>query len=95
MENFQDFKDTSSESKDNWILQDINFNIKGGMQVGIVGFTGSGKSTLVNLIPRLDDPQKGRILLDGKNIKSYTLGHLRGSIGYVTQMPFLFSNFFP
>jgi len=91
MENFQDFKDTSSASKDNWVLENINFDIKAGMQVGIVGFTGSGKSTLVDLLPRLDDPQKGKIYLDGKNIKSYTLDHLRGSIGYVTQMPFLFS----
>jgi len=91
MENFKDFKDTPPAPKDSWVLEDINFDIKAGMQVGIVGFTGSGKSTLVNLLPRLDDPQKGKIYLDGKNIKSYTLDHLRGSIGYVTQMPFLFS----
>ena len=92
MENFRDFKDTPAASKDSWILEDINFDIKAGMQVGIVGFTGSGKSTLVNLLPRLDDPQKGKIFLDGRNIRSYSLDHLRGSIGYVTQMPFLFSN---
>jgi ATP-binding cassette, subfamily B, multidrug efflux pump len=91
MKNFQDFKDTPSASKDSWVLENINFNINAGMQVGIVGFTGSGKSTLVNLLPRLDDPQKGKIFLDGKNIKSYTLDHLRGSMGYVTQIPFLFS----
>jgi len=91
MENFKDFKDTSSASKDSWVLEDISFDIDAGMQVGIVGFTGSGKSTLVNLLPRLDDPQKGKIFLDGKNIRSYTLDHLRGSIGYVTQIPFLFS----
>ena len=91
MENFKDFKDTSFTSKDSWVLEDINFDIDAGMQVGIVGFTGSGKSTLVNLLPRLDDPQKGKIFIDGKNIRSYSLDHLRGSIGYVTQMPFLFS----
>ncbi len=91
MENFKDFNDVSSASKDSWVLEDINFDISAGMQAGIVGFTGSGKSTLVNLLPRLDDPQKGKIFLDGKNIRSYTLDHLRGSIGYVTQMPFLFS----
>ena len=91
MENFKDFKDTPAASKDSWILEDINFDIKAGMKVGIVGFTGSGKSTLVNLLPRLDDPQKGKIFLDGRNIRSYSLDHLRGSIGYVTQMPFLFS----
>ncbi len=91
MENFKDFKDTPAAPKDSWILEDINFDIKAGMKVGIVGFTGSGKSTLVNLLPRLDDPQKGKIFLDGRNIRSYSLDHLRGSIGYVTQVPFLFS----
>ncbi|MBL7060778.1 MAG: ABC transporter ATP-binding protein [Actinobacteria bacterium] len=91
MENFQDFKDTPTASKNSWVLEDINFDINAGMQVGIVGFTGSGKSTLVNLLPRLDDPQKGKIFLDGRNIRSYSLDHLRGSIGYVAQMPFLFS----
>ncbi len=91
MENFKDFKDTPSTSEDSWVLEDINFDIDAGMQVGIVGFTGSGKSTLVNLLPRLGDPQKGEIFIDGKNIRSYSLDHLRGSIGYVTQLPFLFS----
>ncbi|MEE8325165.1 MAG: ABC transporter ATP-binding protein, partial [Candidatus Humimicrobiaceae bacterium] len=91
MENFKDFKDTSSTSKDSWVLKDINFDIDAGMQVGIVGFTGSGKSTLVDLLPRISDPQKGKIFIDGRNIKSYSLDQLRGSIGYVTQMPFLFS----
>jgi len=91
MENFKDFKDTPAAPKDSWILEDINFDIKAGMKVGIVGFTGSGKSTLVNLLPRLDDPQKGKIFLDGRNIRSYSLDHLRGIIGYVTQVPFLFS----
>ncbi len=91
MENFKDFKDTSSTSKDSWVLKDINFDIDAGMQVGIVGFTGSGTSTLVDLLPRISDPQKGKIFIDGRNIKSYSLDQLRGSIGYVTQMPFLFS----
>ncbi len=90
-ENFLDFVDTSASTDDGPVLENINFDIKAGMQVGIVGFTGSGKSTLVNLIPRLDDPQKGTIYIDGIDIKKYPLEHLRNSIGYVTQMPFLFS----
>lgn len=90
--NFIDFKDTLvRDNKNNWVLKDISFNIKEGMQVGIVGFTGSGKSTIANLIPRLYDPQKGKILIDGNDIKSYSPEVLRSNIGYVSQEPFLFS----
>ncbi len=89
---FIDFKDTFSRYiKNNWVVGDISFDIKAGMQVGIVGFTGSGKSTIVNLIPRLYDPQKGKILIDGYDIKSYSPEVLRSNIGYATQEPFLFS----
>jgi ATP-binding cassette subfamily B protein len=90
-ENFLDFVDTPASPDDGPVLENISFDIKAGMQVGIVGFTGSGKSTLVNLIPRLDDPQKGTIYIDGIDIKKYPLEHLRSAVGYVTQMPFLFS----
>ena len=90
--NFTDFKDTSSiYDKNNWILKDISFDIEAGTQVGVVGFTGSGKSTIANLIPRLYDPQKGKILIDGLDIRSYSLEVLRSNIGYVSQEPFLFS----
>jgi ATP-binding cassette subfamily B protein len=90
--NFTDFKDTYPRSnKNNWLLKDISFDIKAGMNVGIVGFTGSGKSTIASLIPRLYDPQRGKILIDGYDIKSYPLEILRSNIGYVTQEPFLFS----
>jgi ATP-binding cassette subfamily B protein len=90
--NFIDFKDSSFiDYKNNWILKDISFDIKAGMQAGIVGFTGSGKSTIANLIPRLYDPQKGKILIDGLDIKSYSLEVLRLNIGCVSQEPFLFS----
>ena len=90
--NFTDFKDTCTRSnKNNWLLEDISFDIKAGMKVGIVGFTGSGKSTIASLIPRLYDPQRGKILIDGYDIKSYPLEILRSDIGYVTQEPFLFS----
>jgi ATP-binding cassette subfamily B protein len=75
----------------NWILEDIDLDISAGMQVGIVGFTGSGKSTFVNLIPRLYDPQKGKIFIDERDIKKIPLQLLRNSTAYVTQDPFIFS----
>lgn len=90
-ENFLDFVHTPPSPDDDPVLEDISFDIKAGMQVGIVGFTGSGKSTLVNLIPRLNDPQKGTIYIDGIAIKKYPLKHLRNAVGYATQIPFLFS----
>lgn len=91
-ENFIDFKDTFTRAiENNWVIKDMSFDIKAGMKVGIVGFTGSAKSTIVNLIPRLYNPQKGKILVDGFDIRSYPLEVLRSNIGYVTQEPFLFS----
>lgn len=90
--NFIDFKDTFTRAiENNWVIKDMSFDIKAGMKVGIVGFTGSAKSTIVNLIPRLYNPQKGKILIDGFDIRSYPLEVLRSNIGYVTQEPFLFS----
>ncbi len=81
----------NDSSSNGWILRNINFEIKAGMQVGIVGFTGSGKSTVVNLIPRLYDPQEGYLAIDGHNLKDLNLATLRSNIGYVTQEPFIFS----
>ncbi len=88
---FIDTVDSPGSGEKSWVLENICFDIEPGMQVGIVGFTGSGKSTLANLIPRLEDPQKGSIHIDGADIRQYPLDRLRNSIGYVTQMPFLFS----
>ncbi len=84
-------KDTRKNPVSSWVLEDINLDISAGMQVGIVGFTGSGKSTVVNLIPRLYDPQKGEILIDEYNIEEIPLQLLRNSTAYVTQDPFIFS----
>lgn len=72
-------------------LTNINLTIPAGSNVAIVGRTGSGKTTLVNLIPRLFDPTEGRILLDGKDLKEWNLAHLRQITGYVPQETFLFS----
>src|SRR6056297_98032 len=76
---------------DEYALRNINLTIEAGSNVAIVGRTGSGKTTLVNLIPRLFDPDEGEILIDGKNIKRWDLQQLRDSIGYVPQETFLFS----
>jgi ABC-type multidrug transport system fused ATPase/permease subunit len=72
------------------ILQDVSFTIPAGHFVGIVGPTGSGKSTILNLIPRLYDPAGGRVLIDGVDVKDYTLGSLRQSIAIVLQDTVLF-----
>jgi ABC-type multidrug transport system fused ATPase/permease subunit len=75
---------------DNPILKDVNLSIKPGQFVGIVGPTGSGKSTVVSLIPRFYDTQSGEVLVDGHDVRDYKLGHLRNQIGYVLQDTVLF-----
>ena len=75
----------------NWVLQDVSFTVQRGQGVAIVGATGSGKTTIINLLMRFYDIQKGRILLDGKDIRSYRLRFLRWRIGLVLQDVFLFS----
>jgi ABC-type multidrug transport system fused ATPase/permease subunit len=72
-------------------LRDISFEAEPGQVIGIVGPTGAGKTTLVSLLPRFYDPKKGRILLDGKDIREYTLKSLRDQISIVLQEPLLFS----
>lgn len=83
------FKYPDSE---NYVLKGINLKIGQGQTLGIVGYTGSGKTTLVNLIPRLFDPDKGEVLIDGINVKKIPLKVLRENIGYVQQEVFLFSD---
>ncbi|MHB8277196.1 MAG: ABC transporter ATP-binding protein [Candidatus Humimicrobiaceae bacterium] len=74
-----------------YILKNINFEIESGITLGLTGLTGSGKTSLINLIPRLYDATAGSVLIDGINIKNIGLELLRSSIGFVTQEPFLFS----
>jgi len=74
------------------ILHDINLSIPAGSSLAIVGPTGSGKSTLVSLIPRLQDAAPGTVLIDGAPIRSFPLSELRSSIGFVPQETFLFSD---
>jgi ATP-binding cassette, subfamily B, multidrug efflux pump len=73
-------------------LSDISMHIRKGDRIGIVGRTGAGKTSLVQLIPRIYDPQKGRILLDGTDIRDIPMGELRSLIGFVPQDNFLFSD---
>ena len=72
-------------------LKNINLKINSGMTVAIVGYTGTGKSTLVNLIPRLYDITRGELLIDGNDIRRIPLEVLRSNIGFVPQETFLFS----
>lgn len=79
------YKQASEEA-----LSNMNFSIKKGQTIGIIGGTGSGKSTLVQLIPRLYDVTKGCVMVNGKNVKDYDLDELRKMIGYVPQKAALF-----
>ena len=83
---FRYYKD--SEEK---VLDNINFKIKAGDTVGIIGSTGSGKTTLVSMIARLYDADEGEILVDGLNVKDYSLYNLREGVGMVLQKNVLFS----
>lgn len=74
-----------------YVLSDINLHIRAGQTVGIVGQTGSAKTTLVQLIPRLYDVTKGKLLIDGKPVEKYPLRHLRDSVSMVLQKNTLFS----
>lgn len=74
------------------VLRDINLTIPAGSSLALVGPTGSGKSTLISLIPRLLDAAPDTVLIDGKPIRSYPLSDLRSSIGFVPQETFLFSD---
>ena len=75
------------------VLKDINLKIERGMTLAIVGGTGSGKSTLVNLIPRIRQTKRGTIFIDGVDIQDIPLNVLRSNIGFVEQEPFLFSDY--
>jgi ATP-binding cassette subfamily B protein len=78
-------------NSDNWVLKDISFKIEPGETVAFVGATGSGKSTIINLLGRFYNIQKGEILIDGININRYNLTDLRRRIAVVMQDVFLFS----
>jgi ABC-type multidrug transport system fused ATPase/permease subunit len=71
-------------------LSDIDFKVKRGQTIGIIGGTGSGKSSLVNMIPRFYDASKGTVKIDGRNVKNYSMEELRQKVGVVLQKAVLF-----
>lgn len=87
---FRDVSFSYSEGGDN-ALEHISFSVQKGETVGVIGGTGSGKSTLVSLIPRFYDAEQGSVLINGTDVKSYGLKELRKRIGFVPQKAMLFS----
>jgi ATP-binding cassette subfamily B protein len=77
--------------KDNWVLKDVSFSINAGESIALVGHTGSGKTTVTNLLMRFYDVQKGKILLDGVDVRDWDLESLRKNFAVVLQDVFLFS----
>ncbi len=77
---------------ENWVLKDVNFQIKPGETLALVGATGAGKSSVINILSRFYEVNKGSILLDGVDIREYELNYLRRTIGTVLQDVFLFSD---
>lgn len=85
-----EFKDVWFKYKDDWILKGVNFTVPKGKCVAIVGPTGAGKSTIVQLLPRLYEIEKGEIRIDGQSLATYSRRSLREMIAFVPQRPFLF-----
>jgi ATP-binding cassette subfamily B protein len=81
-----------SYDRDNMVLKNINLKVKPGKTIAILGATGSGKSSIINLIPRFYDVNEGSITIDGYNIRDVTIKSLRRHVGIVRQDPFLFSS---
>ena len=79
-------------SEENWVLKDVSFTIEPGETVAFVGATGAGKSSVINLLSRFYDYQKGQILIDGVDIRDISLSHLRENVGVVQQEVFLMSD---
>lgn len=85
-----EFRNVSFRYKEEWILRNLSFSVKHGETVAIVGPTGAGKSTIVQLLPRLYDVDEGSILIDGLPLQAYTQKSLREQIAFIPQKPFLF-----
>src|SRR5690606_28296083 len=77
--------------KENWVLRDVSFEMAPGERVGVVGATGSGKSTLINLLLRFYDVQRGRVLVDGIDVRDWDHDELRSLFGLVLQDVHLFA----
>ena len=88
-----EFKSVSFKYPDayEYVLENVNFKVKKGETIAFIGSTGSGKSTLINLVPRFYDVTEGEVLVDGKDVRDFDLTDLRDRIGYVSQRAVLFS----
>jgi len=89
-----EYKDVYFKYKHDHVLQEINLKVEKGKTIALVGHSGSGKSTLVDLLPRFYDVERGQILIDGRDIRDYKIGDLRGLMGIVNQDPILFNDTF-
>ena len=85
------YRNVPEPGEDDWVLRDVSFRISPGQTLAIVGHTGAGKTTLISLLLRFYDIQRGQILLDGVDIRRINLQHLRRQFGIVLQDPFLFT----
>jgi ATP-binding cassette subfamily B protein len=77
---------------ENWVLKDVSFRISSGQSVALVGATGAGKTSIVSLVARLYDVQRGAIRVDGRDVKDYRQADLRRRVGVVLQDPFIFAD---
>ena len=89
--NYYQEKNPSEGKESPYVLQDINLDIRPGEFIGVIGSSGSGKSSLINLIPRFYDTSQGHVEVGGENVRDYSLKHLREAIGLVPQHSLLFS----
>ncbi|MFU0469481.1 ABC transporter ATP-binding protein [Gardnerella vaginalis] len=89
---FENVEFAFPDDQNSLVLQDINLDIPAGSKLGILGETGSGKSTLVSLIARFYDPTSGRVLIDGKDVREWPLETVRNQVSIVAQETFLFSD---
>ncbi|MGH9865360.1 MAG: ABC transporter ATP-binding protein, partial [Candidatus Acidiferrales bacterium] len=85
------YRNASEPADEDWVLRDVSFRVAPGQTIAIVGHTGAGKTTLISLLLRFYDVQRGQILLDGRDIRLIELQDLRRQFGIVLQDPFLFS----
>ena len=88
-----EFKNVSFKypDADEYLLKNISFKVNKGETIAFIGSTGSGKSTLINLVPRFYDATEGEVLVDGVNVKEYSLESLYNKLGYVSQKAFMFT----